>query len=76
MCIYIKNNLCKWGLGTRGNGVLQTKNGGGPAYSTLNTVLAHGKLHQWLSFDKNMKLCKLVVYYLIDNISHDAKLNR
>ena len=36
MCIYITNNLCKWGLGTRGGGnnVLQTKNGGGPASST------------------------------------------
>ena len=33
-CIYITNNLCKWGLGTRGNHVLQTKNGGGPAYNT------------------------------------------
>ena len=32
MCIYITNNLCKWGLGTRGDNVLQTKNGGGPAF--------------------------------------------
>ena len=49
MCIYITNNLCKWGLGTRGGGnnVLLTKNGGGPASSTWNTVKANGKLHQW-----------------------------
>ena len=49
-----KNNLCKWGLGTQGGGgvhdVLQTKNGGGPAYSTWNTVIGNGKLHQWLTF--------------------------
>ena len=25
MCIYITSKLCKWGLGTRGNDVLQTK---------------------------------------------------
>ena len=51
MCIYITNNLCKWGLGTRGGGgggnnVLQTK-WGGPASSTWNTIIANGKLHQW-----------------------------
>ena len=51
MCIYITNNLCKWGLGTRGGGDdLQTKNGGGPAYSTWNAVITNGKLHQWLTF--------------------------
>ena len=38
MCIYITNNLCKWRLGTRGADVLQTKNWGGPAYNTLNTI--------------------------------------
>ena len=41
------SEMCKWGLGTRGgNNVLQTKNGGGPASSTWNTVIANGKLHQ------------------------------
>ena len=40
MCIYITNNLCKWDLGTRGGGnVLQTKNRGGPASSTWNTLI-------------------------------------
>ena len=34
MCIYITDYLYKWGLGTRGDDVLQTKNGGGPTYST------------------------------------------
>ena len=43
MCIYITNNLCKWRLGTRGNNVLQTKNGEGPASSKWNTVIANGK---------------------------------
>ena len=48
MCIYITNNLCKWGLGTRGgDNVLQTKTGGGPASSTWNTVIDNRKLHQW-----------------------------
>ena len=46
------NNLCKWGLGTRGVGgdVLQIKNGEGLPYSTWNTVIANGKLHQCLTF--------------------------
>ena len=50
MCIYITNNLCKWGLGTRGgDNVLQAKNGGGPASGTWNTVtcISTGKLHKW-----------------------------
>ena len=36
--------------GGGGHDVLQAKKGGGPAYSTLNTVIANGKLHQWLIF--------------------------
>ena len=76
MCIYITHNLCKWGHGTRGGGgnnVLQTKNGGRPASSAWNTVIANGKLHH---FDKIMKFCILVVHDLTNYISYDAKLNR
>ena len=50
MCTYITNKLCKLGLGTRGNDGLQTKNGGGPAYSTWKTVIANGKLPPLLNF--------------------------
>ena len=73
MCIYITNNLCKWGLGTRdggGNNVLQTKMGEGqlpaheiPLYPMENYV--GGKL-----FDKNMKFCILVVHDLTNDISY------
>ena len=41
MCVYIRHNLYKWGLDTRGGGgnVLQQKNGGGwSAYNTWNTL--------------------------------------
>ena len=43
MCIYIRHNLYKWGLDTRGGGgggtmFYRRKMGGGSAYNTLNTL--------------------------------------
>ena len=57
--------------------VLQTKNGGGPTHSTWNTVIAIGKLHQWLIliFDKNMNFFILVVCDLTNDISYLVNLN-
>ena len=50
-CVSIKQAVCVNGvLEHGGNDVLQTKKGKGPAYSTWNTVIANGKLHQWLRF--------------------------
>ena len=76
MCIYIKNNLCKWGLGTRGGtmfyrlkmGEDQLPAHGIPLKPMENFI--NGKL-----FDKNMKFCILVVHDLTNDISYDGKLN-
>ena len=50
MCIYIRHNLYKWGLDTRGgNNVLQTKNGGRVSLQYMKYVITNGKLHQSLT---------------------------
>ena len=75
--LYNKQSVQMGSWNTGGGDVLQTKDGGGPAYSTWNTVFANGKLHQWLTFfHKNMKFCILVVHDLSNDISYDTKLNR
>ena len=52
MCIYIRHNLYKWGLDTRGGGnnVLQPKNGGRVSLQHMKYVITNGKLHQSLTF--------------------------
>ena len=77
MCIYITNNLCKWGLGTRGGTMFyRLKMGEGlfpaheiPLWPMENYI--NGKL-----FDKNMKFYIMVVHDLTNDISYDSKLDR
>ena len=50
MCIYIKSYMCKWGLGTRGDDVLWTKNQRDVGLQHIKYIIANGKLRQSSTF--------------------------
>ena len=63
MCIYITNNLCKWGLGTPGEQCSTDLKWGRASFQHMNYQLqnyTNGK-----HFDKYMEFCILVVHDLM-----------
>ena len=50
MCIYIRHNLYKWGLDTRGEQCSTGKKWGRVSLQHMKYVVANGKLHQSLTF--------------------------
>ena len=77
MCIYITNNLCKWGLGTPGGTMFyRLKMGEGQLTAHEIPLLPMENYINGSLFDKNMKFCILVAHDLTNDISYDAKLKR
>ena len=78
MYIYIRHNLYKWGLDTRGgDNVLQTKNRGEVQLTTHEIRYYQRKITSIVNFfDKSMKFRIIVVHDLTNNISYDVKLKR
>ena len=77
MCIYITNNLCKWGLGTRGGTMFYRLKMGEDQLTAHEIPLEPMENYTNIKlYDKNMKFCILVVHDLTNDIRYDAKLNR